>query len=459
MPNILWLVLDSMRVDHAGCYGNPRPLTPTLDQLAATGTRVETAIVQGGYSLPSCATMLTGQYASEHGMLLPSARMSADTLTLPELLRDAGYATATLGANPFIPGGFGLERGFEVNLPLYPGRGRPQVDDSHTLNLATRSRVPEWLRYLGYGDRGAQSINQAIVQFAREHRERNWFVLAHYMETHEPYTPPLGARLACRRAWGYRPLNPLQIRNLGNHDRLAQADAAMWDLAADAAQACVWYVDQQLGRLLAGLKRESLLDDTVVIVCADHGNYLGERGLWGHDALLGETLCHVPLVLWGPGLVPAGAVVSGVAEMRDIPHSLCELTGAGRLPAGARTPVNLLTAPQIPADRVALAERTQGAAERAARQSVVSVGPAACHNRTVTMLRSPEWEYLEYEDGRRELFTPGQLQDQSAAQPEVVARFAAQLLEIRAGLQVSGATHDEEFSPEVAARLEALGYL
>jgi len=280
-PSVLLVTIDTLRADHVGAYGAQGVETPTLDALAAEGVLFEQAMASVPLTLPSHASLLTGQYPPTHGVrhnaifVLPE-----EAETLAERFQAAGYETgAVIGAAVLDPE-FGLRQGFDhydANIP------------EHRATSA------------GFFERPAADVTDAALAWLQT-VDRPWFLWVHYYDVHGGYHPPE----AYAKRFPGRPYD------------------------GEAA-----YVDTELGRLLAGVET----DHPLVAVTSDHGEGLGEHGELSHTYLIYDSVLHVPLILTGPG-VPSGRRVPGVVANASIAPTLLELAG---LPALTRTDVGTLT--------------------------------------------------------------------------------------------------------------------
>jgi arylsulfatase A-like enzyme/Flp pilus assembly protein TadD len=284
-PNVLLVTIDTLRADHVGTQGAKQAETATLDALAARGVLFEEAMASVPLTLPSHASLLTGQYPPTHGVRHNAIFVLPDAAeTIAERFRAAGYATgAVVGAAVLNPE-FGLAQGFDHYDAEFPEQ------------RATSA---------GFFERPAAAVTDAALAWLRE-TDRPFFLWVHYYDVHGGYHPP----------------EPFATRF---HGRLYDGEAA--------------YVDQQLGRLLHGLEASGRLGGTVVAVTADHGEGLGEHGEVSHTYLIYDSVLHVPLIVAGPG-VPAGRRVPGVVANTGVAATLLHLAG---LPPLARTDVGDLS--------------------------------------------------------------------------------------------------------------------
>jgi arylsulfatase A-like enzyme len=331
-PNVILLVLDTVRGMSMSLYGYPRQTTPELDRFAAQAVVFDNAYATASWTLPSIATMFTGKYAHEHGASwtrpLPSGQA-----TLAEVFRDAGYATAGFVANVnYSSAEVGLSRGFvhfedyttslsDILLSASPGR--------FVLNN------PYFRAAIGFydtfGRKDARLLNGAFLSWLGEHRQRPFFAYLNYYDAHEPYLPPV----PFNTRFGPDTLrNKSLIRFKTNRDAHRinkRAMSAAERLAEEQAyDASIAYLDSQLGRLFAELDRLGLANNTVIIVTADHGELFGEHSLFTHGNSLYLPLLHVPLVLRSPTL-PGGVRISTPVTLRDLARTIVDIAGLNRV--------------------------------------------------------------------------------------------------------------------------------
>ena len=346
--NVVLFFIDTLRADRVGCYGYGRPTTPWLDRAAQSGTLFENAYSQATYSLPSYASIFTSLYPLATGVGISNKCLPDHCRTLASIFADNGYRTAA-----FVGGGhtshvFGVLRGF-------------QTFDDEVLHGSFFRTVPAALGWLD-SRRAAPD-------------DKPFFLLVHGYDVHTPWTPPLG--FAERFDPGYRGLahsreivrrldarcllgnqfhpdliDPEQLEYLGSQHRTKLSSSARGPSAPPApAPAAVRgsgevvpisardiahlnahydgaasYADVWLGSFISALKCRGLLDRTVLVVAADHGEELGEGGAWGHGMDVVEREMHVPLVMCGPGIAP-GKRVADLVELVDLGPTLLDLSG------------------------------------------------------------------------------------------------------------------------------------
>lgn len=258
--NFLLVTLDTVRVDHIGCYGYARAETPTIDALAARGAQFDHAVADVPSTLPSHSTIMTGLQAPNHGARTNGHfTLGPEITTLAEVLKERGYATSASVATYVLNRRFGLAQGFDTYDDFEAGAVAPTVP------------------------RRADYITDAAIAWLERQRQASpespFFVWTHYFDPHKPYDPP--GEYAKRFA----------------------------DSPYDGEIA---YTDAHLGRLLGYLEDRKALERTLVVLTADHGEGLGEHGEPTHSRLIYDTTIRVPLILVCPQLYDASCRVDDV---------------------------------------------------------------------------------------------------------------------------------------------------
>jgi len=289
-PNLLFIVVDTLRVDHVGSYGYGRDTTPVLDGLAAEGLRFEYAYASASWTKPSVASMLTGQFPSRHRVQKLEHRLPDESDTLAEILARNGYATAGVVSHKLLSSQYGFDQGFE-HWVEDDARGHTHVSSDGVSDSAI-----ELLGRLGDD-------------------ERPFFLFVHYFDPHFDYRPHAGIDFAGDAAGRVRGGQP--IAELLALDPPPNEDEVRFLLGLYDEE--IRFTDAAIGRLLDALRESGRGGDTLIVFTADHGEEFFERGWLGHARTLYEEQIRVPLIL----RMPAGRRETGVVRE---PVSLVGLT-------------------------------------------------------------------------------------------------------------------------------------
>jgi arylsulfatase A-like enzyme len=320
-PNVLLLVLDTVRALSLSAYGYERATSPVLAALAQRGVRFDRAVATAPWTLPTHASLFTGRYPHEMsaGWSVP---LDGTFPTLAERLTSMGYSTGGFAANlRYCSYEFGITRGFGYYRDYDVSVSEMWRSSSIT------SAFGLWLtqRLGGYNAPGrlwADRMNERLLAWlddeALRERERPFFAFVNYYDAHGPYDPPEA------------PFDTLfsgkepPTRDSGSRDFTAEEVAGL----LDAYDASIAYLDRELGRLFAALEQRGLLENTIVIVTSDHGEEFNEHGQMNHGNTLYFPSVHVPLIVAGPG-IPRGVQVADPVTLRDVPATVLEFVRAG----------------------------------------------------------------------------------------------------------------------------------
>jgi arylsulfatase A-like enzyme len=307
-PNILLLVLDTVRADALEPYGAPLGSSPTLADLARRGEAISGVRATASWTLPSHIAMFTGRLARGLGLgqapantpqsAAPIVRAQKDRL-IAERLRQSGYATAGVTTNAWVGKRTGFDTGFEKFVELDTSR-------HSQLGGGVRHRLRwDWEGARGRGDDGAAQAEAVIGHWIGELDARPFFWFVNLVECHSPYLPPkpydrssaITRLRAADEARHYLTFDAIIRTCVGAQTVPDGAVGRMRQLYAGSLR----YVDDWVARLLGSLAGAGILDDTLIIVCSDHGENLGEAGLLAHILSVDDRLLRVPLIVAGPG--------------------------------------------------------------------------------------------------------------------------------------------------------------
>ena len=415
--NVVLVVLDAGGARHFGAYGNPLSTSDAVDALARDGVLFERAYAQAPWTLPSTASLLTGRYPSPRRQ----KHVRVDGATLATLLHDAGLRTAAFSENPYVTREFGFARGFDVFEEFFPAEvfakhetSYPRVASEHTVDEAI-----QWIRAGGTG---------------------RFFLYLHLLTPHAPYAPP--APFRDRFDAGY----PGAIDgSIGTLLRIDAGELAVGPRDLEHLKLLyeenLAHADHQVGRLVSALATDGLLERTIVVVTADHGEAFREHGRMLHTTTLYEEMVHVPLVMRFPsrfGRLPGRW--GGVVELRDVVPTLCDALGVGR---GGRSLIRRVRTPPDPR-AVARSWTDDG---RSTLATLVTQ-----RRKLVMDRRRHAVELFELADD------PGEAHDVAREHRDVVTRLARRLRAAERPLSGKGETADARVAPATVERLRALGY-
>lgn len=326
-PNILLLILDTVRAQDLSLYGYVHPTTPTLDSLARHAVVFDRAIAPATWTVPSHATMFTGQWPHALASWWGGSGQPG-VPTIAEVLAEHGYRTGGFVANWYA---LGWESGFAQGFAHYDDFGRSigQILRGSAMMrwLAGRRGLRRVIHaYDSLGRRDAPEISRSLARWLDRESDRPYFAFVNYLDAHSPYLPPppfdrrFGIDVSKRE--------PVVMEELHREEDLGPQVARVETASYDGSIA---YLDGQLRLLFARLEARGMLANTVVVIASDHGEQIGEHGFWGHGHTLRTQTIHVPLMIMGPGTVE-GLRVAAPATLRDIPETIADLAGLDRTP-------------------------------------------------------------------------------------------------------------------------------
>ncbi len=335
-PDVLLLVLDTVRAKSLGLYGRALDTSPHIDRLGAGSVVFDRAISTSPWTLPSHASMFTGHWPHELSVGWSTPLDDAEP-TLAEILAERGYVTAGFAANhAYVSRSFGLARGFAHwdDFPMSPGQA------VLSMSLGRMVATWGWLRHR-IGDhellnrRTAEDMREAFFDWLDSRPERPYFAFINFFDAHEPYEPP--SDLRARFAPGFQRSNIEHRKNLlrgVNARRLEK-----WAMSAGEArrelglyEGAIAALDIEIGRLVEGLEHRGLLDGTLLILTSDHGEQMGEHGLYDHMQSLYQPVTHVPLIIRPPGGSPAGLRIARPVSIVDVPATVLDVAGVRPAP-------------------------------------------------------------------------------------------------------------------------------
>lgn len=307
-PDILFVLIDSLKASHLGCYGYGRNTTPNLDRFAATeGVRFETVIAGGSWTQPAVMTLFSSWTADRHLRVEPRKPHNPDIVTLAQALKSAGYQTVGITANAMTNRRFGYGKGFDV-WDDYSATLSPDADEKQ---FGT-----------GYAN-GAALTRMGLNRLKRRDSAKPLFLFLFYMDPHWDFLPP---------APYDRMFSPDGVPPPKGiwRQKASEVPSAMRQRTVDAYDGEIAFCDHVLSNLFAEVKSMPRGKDTVIVVVGDHGEGFWEHGFASHGNDLHEEEIHVPLIIRpavGDGSYVPGAVVRGQVGAIDIAPTVLDLVG------------------------------------------------------------------------------------------------------------------------------------
>ena len=353
-PNVLLITIDSLRADHLRCYGYARETSPRIDQLAAEGALFEAAISASPWSLPTHASIFTGLAASIHGCQDSKHRLPGPYLTLPELLKGTGYATAGFVSSPYLHPVFGLSEGFDDYVDCGSAPAGPGTPEATSPALVAAAQG--WLQ---------------------KNTRRPFFMFVNFWDAHFDYTPPppFDTRFDPDYQGGMDGEDFLT--DLRVNPDMPQRDLDHLIALYDGEIA---WVDRHVGQLLDAFKAAGLLDSTIVVLTSSHGTAFFEHSRKGHRHSLFDEIIRVPLVIRYPIGVPAGRRYPEQARSIDLFPTITGLLGMPLMNAMGRSLMPLFAGQDIDAQgkqtaisELSLPGQTWIAFRRPERKTVFSI--------------------------------------------------------------------------------------
>jgi len=298
-PNVILIVVDTLRADHLSCYGYNFNTSPNIDRFCLESAKFDNCFSPANWTAPGHASIFTGRYPISdgvHKVLVVNDQsvspvhcmpLDSDEITLAEILRTSGYQTAAVISNTAIVSReFGFDQGFEywfAKPPSFPSLFfimRKFLDDIH------------WCILLHPSYRRAEDITNIALRWVKGNSKKPFFLFLNYMDPHQPWLPP----------YPYDALFPGKIENYlldteavrKSKKKLDRKELKHIQSQYDGEIA---YLDKQLGMLFESLKSYRLYDNSIVIITSDHGEFLGEHGLVDHQVGLYNPITMVPLII------------------------------------------------------------------------------------------------------------------------------------------------------------------
>jgi len=396
--NVVLITIDTLRADHVGCYGYKQIKTPNIDSLAADGVRFERAFAVVPVTLPSHTSMLTGTYPMLSGMHDFSAnKLSPLQPTLASVLKQAGYQTGAVIAAAVLDSRFGLNQGFDF---YYDHFEFSRLDEANLDEM----------------ERPGNVVADVALDWLAKNSQKKFFLWMHLYDPHFPYHPP---------------------------------EPYSREYAAQPYDGEIAFADEQVGRLLRFLKEKGIYQNTVIVLCGDHGESLGEHGEKTHGFFIYNATMHVPLII----RLPANAAARTVSD----PVSLVDL-----MPTVLGT-VGLEVPSQVQGRSLLPELRDDRRPDQADRVLYGETFLPRIHFNWSELRGSENTKYHFIDAPRPELYDlvkdPGEVHnlftEKKAVAEEMRAKLAGMIRDYSAGKELAEKTG---LDPALMERLKALGY-
>jgi arylsulfatase A-like enzyme/Tfp pilus assembly protein PilF len=404
--NVVLITIDTLRADHLGCYGYKQIKTPNIDGLAADGVRFESAFAVVPVTLPSHSSMLTGTYPMLSGMHdFSGNKLSPLQPTLASVLKQAGYQTGAVIGAAVLDSRFGLNQGFDFYYDHF---------DFSRLDEANLDEM----------ERPGNVVADVALDWLAKNSQRKFFLWMHLYDPHFPYRPP---------------------------------EPYSREYAPQPYDGEIAFADEQVGRLLRFLKEKGIYRNTVIVLCGDHGESLGEHGEKTHGFFIYNATMHVPLIIRLPeNRLPENAAARAVAD----PVSLVDLMPTVLGAIGLEIPLQVQGRSLLPELR---ADRTDR--ERSNRDRVLygETFMPRIHFNWSELRGSENIKYHFIDAPRPELYDlakdPGEVHnlftEKKAVAEEMRAKLVGMIRDYSAGKELAEKTG---LDPALMERLKALGY-
>ncbi len=294
-PNLLLIVIDTLRADRLSCYGYDASTSPRIDRFAEGAVRFENAIPQCSWTLPSVASILSSRYPAEIQVQWGrNYAIPADVRMPAEVLREDGFSTACVFGNGILDIEWGFERGFDM------------------FTLANGLELT------------ADEITDRALDWLDTHRDDRFFLYLHYIDPHDGYEPPAAKNPFVRGEKDAVPATRIDDLFTGKAELEGPEELEQIRRLYDGE---VFFADREIGRVLDRLDRSGLAEDTIVVMTSDHGEELLEHGGWRHGLNLYAEQARVPLLIRYPDGRFAGRVIDSTVELLDVMPTLLDAAG------------------------------------------------------------------------------------------------------------------------------------
>ena len=293
-PNVLLIVVDTLRKDHLECYGYHRSTSPNIDRLAQAAMRYDNAIAQAPWTTPSLGSLFTSLYPSVIGIVDDLARLDDELILLSEVLQSNGYTTAAAVSHTYCSSRWNFSQGFDF---FEEGQIFSQIS--------------------------SPGVTRYALNFLKAHKEESFFLFLHYFDPHDAYLIHPGLEFSSDQRYEgpvRGRLNAKMLSGLPSELRPEDIDEIIRHYDSEIA-----FTDRYVGRVLDRLRLLEIFDDTLIIFTADHGEEFKDHGGLRHAYTLYEEVINVPLIIKYPG--HGAGVVKDTVALLDLYPTVLDVVG------------------------------------------------------------------------------------------------------------------------------------
>ncbi len=335
-PNVVLISVDTLRADALKCYGNEKTDTNNIDSVAAQGIRFQNAYSQAPWTLTSIGSFMTGLYPTVNGLNKPLLRLDSNRETIAKAFRNAGYNTVAVATNGWNKQNFGMDLGFENYN--YQGDAMWILSFNHSLwnrmfIFISTKIFKSNVMYSAYNPNEAKVVTDISIKKLEEYKDSNFFMWIHYLDPHDPYTPPREYQKKFSKGYKGRYMTSSgRVNGFRTGIMLEEKDKAQIE---NLYLAEVEYTDREIGRIIDTLDRLNLGENTIVALIADHGEEFWEHNGVTHGHCLHWHQLHIPFILRWKGNIEPKVIEDRVALL-DLKPTLLSLCGiqAGEIMQG-----------------------------------------------------------------------------------------------------------------------------
>jgi arylsulfatase A-like enzyme len=439
LPPIILLLLDSAGANRFSLYGYGRPTTPQLERMAPEAMVYRYCFAPAPWTIPSHTSLLTGLYPHEHGCNTGFDRLPPDALSLPEILQEQGYRTLGVSSNLIVSGVTGLDRGFEEfyetttlfqDPAFLEARVRYQTakrqseltnswkrakfiakimwEDKYVAYPVKKMLDRLYYRYLGDVCKSSAFVTKRSMwltkKLIKKYKNTPFFLFINLMETHWPYAaPPPYDKLFQKPDPKERArLLDTKINSHYFEEDLTLRDerSEFWGLCQDQEIA---YTDSLIGQLKDFLVQQGLWDRALFIVTSDHGEALGEHGLFGHAFSVYNELVHIPLIVKYPRDYGLTGDFRQLAQLHDLYATLCQVADSPR-PA----PMSSMSLLDETRDLALSAYLDNSQSLHVLKRRLGKFNLHTCMLPGNALIRPDLWKLIRWQDGSEELYNLNQ---------------------------------------------------